>query len=353
MRSSETMVFSMADELGDSQKGVWRWAWQRVFRHHFQGVAAFVIFPFAIGAIATPVTSSHWAHLNPYEILGLSVTGGFVLTVVVFGVFALAAAPYQQRKALRDCLAGKDREIGQRDDEIASLKSTISLEPVLPEHFKELKQILRDVREFVAYQSPITYRSKRDKESIVGHFEDLEVELDEWNTNVTSRKGIEEKLKVRFDAEVASLGLGVPSFAKPGLDKLFEMTKWNLTHGGKSDYRIQWYPRDPQRPNILALQDGTAIAECSDQLEALVYENCQIRIQQFVRLMENWPEMQVYANPISISNFLFSQTKLLENLDLRIGQSAYYRGNGCARCPQLTISSFRTQPSLRTPSPGE
>ncbi|MFI5036657.1 MAG: hypothetical protein ACHQFZ_10690 [Acidimicrobiales bacterium] len=310
------------------------WAMKKArYDYYGRSTVAYVIYPLlsvlSLLLTAIELPRSHTAFWTRVLFGVGGVAFAYVALSSLLVTFALLVAPYQQRNALRS-------NVNSDDGEIAKLKSQIGSERVGETHANELREILKHVRPFVVGRRPIVFKNARDKDAIVGHFPELGPHIEEWDGGAMTRLMSDERVNTRFDSEVASLELRPPTFVSASVKYLREVVKWKAFNGLlEDDLPIEWYPRDDEHPEILALKDGQTIAITDESNLSLTRDACERRLQVFVDTMRKWPEMVIFGNAIHVSSLKESQSKLLKDLDLRIEQHGYLRGAGCPRCPQL------------------
>jgi len=255
----------------------------------------FPIFTTLIGILVAAQPAKTSAIKRTFLAIG-SDLGAYLALLLCVGVGSMLLAPYQQRNLLRQTAKADD-------DEIEKLESQFSLDPVSESHEKELKEILLHVKKLVESSRPITFLSTGDRDTIVGHFKELGSVIEEWDASAEVRQMAEQRLDMRFDSELATLGL-VKDFNRVALNQLLGWAKQTAVHGGvDKDYKIKWRPYEDEMPDTLMFENGTTAATTDQNDASRTREACQIRIQELVNAMRNWVELTVFSNPILISQY--------------------------------------------------
>ncbi|MHB2029117.1 MAG: hypothetical protein ACYCPT_09905, partial [Acidimicrobiales bacterium] len=181
---------------------------------------------------------------------------------------------------------------------------------------------------FISLQTPY------DKSAVTDHFPEIDPALASWDEVAKEAVRMERELKQRFDGEFVSQGFNIPSFNYPAFEFLLELVKHIATKQGlEEDQRVEWRDFDPKVPNLY-LQNGTRVAQVDNTRTELVYENIQIRVQEFFKLMKTWPETKAFGEHDLLNAHNEKQKELIQLLNARIIQFGFKRGNGCPQCPR-------------------
>ncbi|MBW4078871.1 MAG: hypothetical protein HIU84_10285 [Acidobacteria bacterium] len=309
-------------DRGDPYQSTAHWAMLRFRRIASGWFFGDVVFGIVVGILArwAGATASTWFFLAYF-------VGGCITFAAVVYLFAFLQAPYQQRNLLRLI----DDEKNER---IAELETTLSNEDVGSDHSEALRQILEHAKSYVVGGQDVAFQTPYDKSAITDHFPEIDPALASWDEVAKEAARMERELKQRFDGEFVSQGFNIPSFNYPAFEFLLELVKHIATKQGLGeDQRVEWRDFDPKVPNLY-LQNGTQVAQVDDTRTELVYENIQIRVQEFFNLMKTWPETKAFGDHDWLNAHNEKQKDLIQLLNARIIQFGFKRGNGCPQCPR-------------------
>lgn len=309
-------------DRGDPYQSAARWAilrFRRIASGWFFGDVIFGIF---VGLVArrAGATASTWSFLSFF-------VGGCIAFAVVVYLFAFFQAPFQQRDLFKLIVRDKDASI-------AELEMKFSDEEVGADHSKSLRKILEHAKSYVLRGQDVAFETPYDASVITGHFPEIGAVLSSWDEMARVTAQIEERLERRFNSEIIGQGFGTPAFNYAALAHLLDYIKHvAMSQKLGEDQKVEWREFDPKAPDLY-LQNGTLIAQVDDTRSELVYENIQIRVQEFFNLMKTWPETKVYGDQNWLKAHNEKQKELIQLLGARIIQFGFKRGNGCPQCPR-------------------
>lgn len=269
-----------------------RWAWYLAKEYR----ARFWVSTVAFSLIAAGVTAyltlpKHPAPLQTFLAAVLGIAGAVVLTGAISILWALAAAPYQQRNALRG-------ELSQSSATIATLRTT----PVTQAHGDQLRNVATMLMSTVEHpHKPLEYGAQPDTwhTAFGEHFPALGIILDK----IADAQDAGRKLRERLDREAKAAGIDSPPWLyelfAPGLAwRLEQRSKQGLLQGPSDFQWRSWSGTtcagDPARGGLQIFTNAPDVDP--GQLKR--------QFEEFVGIAETWAEAREIRISVDICTVL-------------------------------------------------
>lgn len=260
------------------QWGVFRWAWYRARESRARFLVGALVFSLIVAVIVSrlPLPPNPTATQNLIATV-LAVIGATIVTVVGSYAWALAAAPFQQRNALRTQLSESQAAI-----------TALYAAPVSQAHGDRLRQIAARLRERVEHHEPLDYGADPDtwRRAFHEHFPDLQPAFDRAGAADTAF----ETLKERLQKEVTAAGMDAVPWTSaaflPWLATTIQSRAIQRILG--STYNFDWQELGPGTVYI-----GDPVYADHQVLQGCDPGDVPARKQafaEFFRRAESWPE---------------------------------------------------------------
>jgi hypothetical protein len=257
--------------------GASRWARYRareIRARFWVGAAVFsLIVAFIVSRVPLPTHPTATQNLIASV---LAVIGATVLTGVISYAYALVAAPYQQRNALR-------AQMSVAAATIAAQQAT----PVSQTHGDRLRRIAGDLQDCLRLGNSLNYGADGPtwRRAFHEHFPDLRRALEAADEADTAFV----ELKERLENEVAAAGLNAPPWTPEEFLPILGTTIQSraVTRILGAPYDFDWHEIGPGAVNWGDLYDGWSVLQGADPADV---PDLEARFQEFFRRAESLPE---------------------------------------------------------------
>jgi hypothetical protein len=267
----------MVDTLSP-EWGVFRWAWHRAREYRARFWVGATVFSLMVALIISrlPLPPHPTASQNLIATV-LAIVGATVLTGIGSYACALAAAPFQQRNALRARLAAASATI-------ATLRTT----PVPQEHGDRLRRIAVQLRRSVQGGSRLDYGDDPAawSRAFHEHFPDLRSVLGQASEADAALEALQEQ----FQREIAGEGMDVPPWTPahflPWLT--VSIQERAIQHALGSAYNFDWQEFGPG--NIFVGDPSNRGQRILERCDPADVPACKDAFEKFFKRAESWPE---------------------------------------------------------------
>jgi len=310
----------MAGKLGDPMEGVWRWVFRRLVRPHWLGAIVSLL-------VAPSLTALLYAHFTKGRVgAGLAAAGiTFGAMIVLFILYAVLVAPYEQRSALRKDVTSLKSEIVEKDKEIASFRT----KRLDADHEEGIKETLRSVEQRIIKSETVGIGSV-EMSSLIGHVPTVVPLIEDWNQKSSLNTYVGKSLEARSEKAIAEFDYHV--YSHDALRDIvgFAMHKTS-TPGFGPPYPIEWAPIIQAVPDEIRLVGRTQgfVARVNNDVTR---EQAMERVQLFLDDVLSWKEVALYGDIPRNEALRVSRERLLEELRGLLAKHGYLVGSGCSRC---------------------
>jgi len=328
----------MAESKGDPKRGVVVWTFGRV-RPHFLG--------WVLAYLAAPVLTEAFAALSPPTIKGgpqssflhRLATGidpslkAFALITACVLIYVFVIAPYQQRRALRDCLGTEAAKVKERDSEIERLKVESRERKLDKDHEDDIRMTLTSMRDQILQGKQLGIEQGARK-ALAGHVPTVPPLVDVFATHKLIDVVVADNLTARSRNEIEKFDRHV--YVHGALATLYDSAFYRAaTLDAGVLPQIEWEPLNEIDNDEVRMMRGEHAPPMRVGIANASVSRKQImeRVQAFFDDVGTWEEVVKYADVARIDAMIVARTRLLDELDQRIEQFGYVVGVGCVRCP--------------------